>query len=313
MTTTLLKYIGILFMTIDHIGKFIPDVPIWFRWIGRLAYPIFAFCCVQGVIHTRSRKKYLLRLYVSNILMTIAGAYLNACYVEGQNEPFISNNIFSTLFQLALFVCVTDMVKNKRGNYKKLIISYIIYQFVMTCSMFVIVCFITDTWWMDYVVRNILCSIFWNEGDWFYVLLGAVFYFAYGEKQCDNVNFPEGRKKCNIQCVIYYLLYVGIFSLADNLDVLSRIFLRVRLYLGRGAGDVFDFVFQILGGDSVELNTVAHVSAEYVFFENIQWMMIFSCPFFYFYNGQKGKGHKYFFYFYYPVHIIILFFVGKYM
>ena len=50
-------------MTIDHIGEFLPDTPIWFRWIGRIAAPIFIFCLTEAMRHTKDRRKYCIRLY----------------------------------------------------------------------------------------------------------------------------------------------------------------------------------------------------------------------------------------------------------
>lgn len=48
-----------------------------------------------------------------------------------------------------------------------------------------------------------------------------------------------------------------------------------------------------------------------LFYGNPQWMMILSLPFLLMYNGEKGRRWKYLFYGFYPVHIIILYFVGK--
>lgn len=45
-------------------------------------------------------------------------------------------------------------------------------------------------------------------------------------------------------------------------------------------------------------------------FADFQWMMIAALPIILLYNGKKGVGFKYFFYFYYPIHIIILYFIG---
>nr|MBQ8244792.1 hypothetical protein [Oscillospiraceae bacterium] len=57
-----LKLIAMLAMTCDHVGvQLLPDVLI-LRIIGRLALPIFAYMIAEGCRHTRSRRKYLLRI-----------------------------------------------------------------------------------------------------------------------------------------------------------------------------------------------------------------------------------------------------------
>ena len=315
MTTTSLKLLGILFMTIDHIGEFIPNTPIWFRWIGRLAYPLFAFCCVQGVLHTRNRKRYLLRLYIWNIIMTIVITYLNACYVtENWMQNRVSNNNFSTLFQLALLICVLDIAINKKRHYKKAIFIYICYQALMLICMFAIAFFVIDVWWTQYAVEYTFCSLFWNEGNnCFFVLLGLVFYFPYVQEKYIGENNTTFQKKCNFRCFIFYFLYIGIWSLTEIFDIMSRVFFRVCLYFGNTVEESVEFVLEILGVDIIELNTFTPPSIEYVFYENYQWMMIFSAVFFLFYNGQKGRGIKYFFYFYYILHVVLLFFIGKYL
>ena len=48
-----------------------------------------------------------------------------------------------------------------------------------------------------------------------------------------------------------------------------------------------------------------------LFRENIQWMMVFAIPLMLLYNNDKGKGLKWLFYVYYPLHIWILYFLGR--
>ena len=57
---TVLKVIAVVSMTIDHIGYIFFPQYIWLRWLGRLAFPIFAYMIAEGCYYTRSKKKYLI-------------------------------------------------------------------------------------------------------------------------------------------------------------------------------------------------------------------------------------------------------------
>ena len=60
ISATALKIIGMIAMTIDHIGYFLfPQIEA-FRIIGRIAYPIFAYMIAEGCRYTRNKVKYLL-------------------------------------------------------------------------------------------------------------------------------------------------------------------------------------------------------------------------------------------------------------
>lgn len=62
LDTDLLRLIAILSMAVDHVGSvFFPEYPV-FRWIGRLAFPIFAYCLTVGLLYTHDIKKYLVLL-----------------------------------------------------------------------------------------------------------------------------------------------------------------------------------------------------------------------------------------------------------
>ena len=64
LDTDLLKLAAIVSMLIDHVGgAFFPEVGA-FRWIGRLAFPIFCYCLTVGLLYTRNIKRYLGRLAV---------------------------------------------------------------------------------------------------------------------------------------------------------------------------------------------------------------------------------------------------------
>ncbi len=60
--TGLLKLIAMLAMLCDHAGKMLfPQYPVM-RIIGRLAFPIYAYCIAVGCVYTRNPLKYLTRI-----------------------------------------------------------------------------------------------------------------------------------------------------------------------------------------------------------------------------------------------------------
>ncbi|MDY4435132.1 MAG: TraX family protein [Candidatus Flemingibacterium sp.] len=85
MTSAILKLIALIAMTLDHTTKIIgqrdliilfPNVPLsstafildTMECIGRLAFPVFAFLVVEGVVMTRSLPRYLGRLALFTII-----------------------------------------------------------------------------------------------------------------------------------------------------------------------------------------------------------------------------------------------------
>ena len=71
MTSFKLKMIAITTMLIDHIGAVLfPDI-IYFRIIGRLAFPLFAFLITEGFRKTNKEKKYMGRLFIFSLISQI--------------------------------------------------------------------------------------------------------------------------------------------------------------------------------------------------------------------------------------------------
>lgn len=48
MNTFTLKMTALILMVLDHIGCYFDGAPVWLNWLGRLSYPLFLFCMVQG-------------------------------------------------------------------------------------------------------------------------------------------------------------------------------------------------------------------------------------------------------------------------
>ena len=41
-----LKILALALMVIDHTAEFLPGMPVWMHWLGRLAAPVFIYCSV---------------------------------------------------------------------------------------------------------------------------------------------------------------------------------------------------------------------------------------------------------------------------
>ncbi len=88
--TYLLKVIALVFMCCDHFGKMLlPHVP-EMRILGRLAFPIYCWCVVVGVVYTKSHFKYALRLL-------LVGFISQPLYMLALNHTWKEPNIFLTL------------------------------------------------------------------------------------------------------------------------------------------------------------------------------------------------------------------------
>lgn len=91
-----LKILGMVFMTLDHVGIFLISYSFVLpgticRAFGRLAFPLFAFMLAEGMRHTRNRWKYLLRIGTMCFLMIGVEAILLYgfhMYDVNQGNPF---------------------------------------------------------------------------------------------------------------------------------------------------------------------------------------------------------------------------------
>lgn len=109
-TTFDLKIIGIVLMFIDHIHQmFVPmGAPNWLDWFGRPVATLFFFVSVVGFSHTRNKEKYMLRLYIGMVLMSIGSLALQK--IVGYEEVQLINNIFRDLLVGAMLMYGLDKI-----------------------------------------------------------------------------------------------------------------------------------------------------------------------------------------------------------
>lgn len=64
LTSFDLRVIGVVTMTIDHLGAFVFPQAFWMRVVGRMAFPLFAFLCAEAYRHTHDKLVYAARLLI---------------------------------------------------------------------------------------------------------------------------------------------------------------------------------------------------------------------------------------------------------
>lgn len=249
MNTFQLKIIGLILMTLDHMYQYfkLAGVPIWFNWLGRVVAPIFAFTAVEGYYHTRDRFKYMRRLYVSSLLMSI-GNIIVPMIISRPDGMTVPNNIFSTLFLITVYIKAIELLAEGRysGDRKKLYRGLVLGIVPIASGFIASAGYQLGGEWAYKAISAVLPNPFITEGGPVFIMIGLIMYFLRQD--------------------------------------------RVKMVA------IYSFI-------SLSMLVSGELTVQRIFFENYQWMMVFSAVFFLLYNGQKGRGVKYLFYAYYPGHI----------
>lgn len=266
------KWIALVFMTIDHIDAYILSTGAEnsaLSALGRISAPLYLFVLTESVKHTKDKKRLILRLYIAGLL----GSLFTLCFIILVNEfvfpgPIYmgtSNNILFTYAYTAIYICLIEygMKAAKTKDLKGIFVAaagviatffpqlaYYIYDRTAFCSIQV---------GLVYLGREVLAAffppVFLIEYSLMFVLMGICIYFA------------NGKWKCFVFAVFCVLSYFG----------------------APMVGNLWPFTD---------------------FFWPGQFWMILALPFMLLYNGEKGTAHKSLFYVYYPLHRILLSFVG---
>lgn len=94
----LLKWIAIITMTVDHIGAILyPEFEV-LRFIGRLAFPLFAYLLILGIESTRNIRNYFIRLFIFALISQVP------FFLATDYGPFELLNVFFTLSFGLLFI-----------------------------------------------------------------------------------------------------------------------------------------------------------------------------------------------------------------
>lgn len=102
-----LRAIAVVCMVADHVWACGVPLGNWMNYIGRVAFPVFAFQLAEGFLHTSNFKKYFFRLLIGAVFSEIPFNYLS---IGKFLNPDYQNVLFTFLFGL-LAMFFLDKIK----------------------------------------------------------------------------------------------------------------------------------------------------------------------------------------------------------
>ena len=155
LTAAVLHIIAMTLMLMDHLWATLLPAKEWLTCAGRVAFPIFAFMAGGGDFHTRSFKKYILRMLLFAVLSEIP---FDLMYGGTWFYPVHQNVLWTFLLSL-LGVWLMEQVRKKGKTW----------MYLLVCVLVVLAGLVLGT----------LCMVdYYGVG----VLTVFVFYFLHGRK-----------------------------------------------------------------------------------------------------------------------------------
>lgn len=277
-----IKLLAILFMTFDHLGIYLAlqyntvpsliDLSNIFRVLGRFSLPLFAFMIAEGVMHTKSIRKYILRLGIIASLISIVFIIFEYTNLfVGVSALYRHGNIFIDLILTALAIY---FVKHKDIRIKLLTLLPLAFSILSFVVKGIETSQKIDIHWFPYFLTL--------QYDWITVVLGLAFYFAY---YLGKVYIGYLEEKSGIDKSIW--IENGSYRFVVNLVsvLLSTIILSIQY-------------------------AITFLWSSGVFWDaSIQLYSLFSGVFLLCYSGKRGYNSKWFqygAYLYYPLHILVI-------
>ena len=130
LTSNMLRVIAVLLMVSDHVWATYMSFGDWMTYIGRMAFPIFAFQIAEGFVHTKNFKKYALRLLGFALVSELP---FNLFYSSRWLNPYHQNVLFTLLLGL-LAIKVIDGIKKDRSG-KNIVLSMLYLLLILLASV----------------------------------------------------------------------------------------------------------------------------------------------------------------------------------
>lgn len=163
-----LHILGMVIMLMDHAWVTIAPSHDWLTWVGRIAFPIFAFLTAEGYFRTKNFKGYVGRMVLFALLAEIPFNLMNT---GGSSAfyPLHQNVLFTFIIALLIMRCL-DKVREKFKNKAALVMfasgAMLLVGYLLGSFLFV-----------DYYgagVVTVLIFYFFHERKWWAFLLQAI-------------------------------------------------------------------------------------------------------------------------------------------
>lgn len=295
MSIFALKLIALIAMLIDHVAEvlgwegwnILSVDATWLRYIGRILFPIFAFCIVNGWMHSHNRKRYFLRLcacaIVSQIPFSLAFYAPNLQPIaNGNGKPFYFHLV--PIFGIVALLCAVTywfFVLNKKYDAS-------IWIILLTCSLPTIILKVNHMWVLSDSL-NVLYTL----------ALGMMVLYAI-ERYQSKMRWWEYVWLVAI-CVLALLAYG---SNADYGIWLTGVILIVTLYLTR-EHQVMQAIVVVLWGCLLYGIIIGNWKNALVTVIPAILILLHSSK-----DRQDRGGSKYLFYGFYPIHLLLIGFVN---
>lgn len=249
------------------------------RLIGRLGFPIFCFLLIEGIRHTQSKMKYILRMgcfaLISEIPFDLA--------VRGQILEFSYQNVFFTLFLGVVALCAYDFFDSREIPAQ--LQSVCLFAGIFIPGMYIALFLHHNSqrlfgWYIS--PRALLRVI---------IVTFAIIAFLLGVYACKRGLEPARSLAVNLG-VMAVMMFAADFLKTDyaSLGILT---ISVMYFFRKKP------VRSMLAGNIVL--TLGELS-EFTSFAALLPIAL--------YNGKRGLKIKYLFYIFYPAHLLILYLVA---
>ncbi len=224
-------------MTIDHIGVHASKLPFVhkyyeiFRILGRIAAPLFLFILVQSFRHTKSKPKFILRLWIASISVSLFN-YLFNYYYNSITLNNIPNNIMYTFLYTVLFIFLIEklVVYFKQKNYKKCLLYILFFFITLIPTIFQkninLLIYSTNNYFYIIMKHTFFPSLAEVDYKFGFVLLGILLYFL--------KNKNKQILAYSVFCLlIIFMFYTNTFNFVSQIPLLNLniFFNRIQCFM----------------------------------------------------------------------------------